>query len=333
MAMAASAAGVIVKAALAAATDKRVRTAVLSVIAAVLLPFILIIAVILCALSGAANHNTAAVRQTFQNSYVSAQMPAEYRNHIGQMQDSFRELDEIVSEINGMAEGGTVDAYRVKAIFYSLFFGADQAGAASYHAFADCFVDYEEREDEEGNPYTVAIPISDLEAVYANLSAALGQEITPEDRANAQRIYTLAQSGENGLVPGEALGDGSYAALITEAEKFIGMPYVWGGSTPATGFDCSGFICWVYSQAGVAYLPRTTAQGIFNRCAVISREEAQPGDLIFFTGTYASGSTVTHLGIYAGNGKMLHAGDPIGYADIDSPYWSRHFYACGRLSV
>ncbi|HJB16823.1 MAG TPA: C40 family peptidase [Candidatus Blautia excrementipullorum] len=331
--MAAPAAIIIVKASLAAATDKQVRTAILSVGAAVLMPFIFIIAVILCALSGAANHNTAAVRQTFHGGYVSAQMPTEYRSYIGQMQSSFRELDGIISEINSMAEGGTVDAYRVKAIFYSLFFGADQAGAGSYHTFADCFVDYEEREDDEGNPYTVAIPISNLETVYANLSATLGREITLEDKTNAQRIYTLAQSGENGLVPGEALGDGSYAALMSEAEKYIGMPYVWGGSTPATGFDCSGYVCWVYSQAGVAYLPRTTAQGIFNRCAVISREEAQPGDLIFFTGTYASGSTVTHLGIYVGNGQMLHAGNPIGYADIDSPYWSRHYYACGRLSV
>ena len=331
--MAAPAAIIIVKASLAAATDKRVRTAILSVVVAVLMPFILIIAVILCALSGAANHNTAAVRQTFHGGYVSAQMPTEYRNYIEQMQSSFRELDGIISEINSMAEGGTVDAYRVKAIFYSLFFGADQAGAGSYHTFVDCFVDYEEREDDEGNPYTVAIPISNLETVYANLSATLGREITLENKSNAQRIYTLAQSGENGLVPGEALGDGSYAALMFEAEKYIGMPYVWGGSTPATGFDCSGYVCWVYSQAGVAYLPRTTAQGIYNRCAVISREEAQPGDLIFFTGTYASGSTVTHLGIYVGNGQMLHAGNPIGYADIDSPYWSRHYYACGRLSV
>ena len=331
--MAAPAAIIIVKASLAAATDKRVRTAILSVVAAVLMPFILIIAVILCALSGAANHNTAAVRQTFHGGYVSAQMPTEYRNYIEQMQSSFRELDGIISEINSMAEGGTVDAYRVKAIFYSLFFGAAQAGAGSYHTFVDCFVDYEEREDDEGNLYTVAIPISNLETVYANLSATLGREITLENKSNAQRIYTLAQSGENGLVPGEALGDGSYAALMFEAEKYIGMPYVWGGSTPATGFDCSGYVCWVYSQAGVAYLPRTTAQGIYNRCAVISREEAQPGDLIFFTGTYASGSTVTHLGIYVGNGQMLHAGNPIGYADIDSPYWSRHYYACGRLSV
>ena len=331
--MAAPAAIIIVKASLAAATDKRVRTAILSVVAAVLMPFILIIAVILCALSGAANHNTAAVRQTFHGGYVSAQMPTEYRNYIEQMQSSFRELDGIISEINSMAEGGTVDAYRVKAIFYSLFFGAAQAGAGSYHTFVDCFVDYEEREDDEGNLYTVAIPISNLETVYANLSATLGREITLENKSNAQRIYTLAQSGENGLVPGEALGDGSYAALMFEAEKYIGMPYVWGGRTPATGFDCSGYVCWVYSQAGVAYLPRTTAQGIYNRCAVISREEAQPGDLIFFTGTYASGSTVTHLGIYVGNGQMLHAGNPIGYADIDSPYWSRHYYACGRLSV
>ena len=133
------------------------------------------------------------------------------------------------------------------------------------------------------------------------------------------------------MLPGEAMGDGSFAALMAEATKYIGWPYVWGGSSPATSFDCSGYICWVYTKSGVYNLPRTTAQGIFDQCAVIPKEEAKPGDLIFFTGTYASASPVSHVVIYVGGNQMLHCGSPIGYAHIDSAYWSGHFYAMGRL--
>lgn len=184
-----------------------------------------------------------------------------------------------------------MDAYQVKAIFYSLFFGADQPrmNDGDYRAFADCFVTYEERDDGEGGTYTVAVPITDLETVYANLTATLGQPITAEDQSNAQRIYVLAKYGQvspgNGLPPGAAMGDGSYAALIAEAEQYLGYPYVFGGSTPQTSFDCSGFVCWVYTQSGVYNLPRTTATGIYNQCAIVSRDEAKPGDLIFFTKT------------------------------------------------
>ena len=265
-------------------------------------------------------------------------MPAEYRMYIEKMQGDFSDLDGVLTDINDMAEGGTVDDYRVKSIFYALFFGADQPrmDREDYRAFADCFVTYEDREDEEGNTYTVAIPITDLQAIYENLSAVLDQSITMEDQTNAQRIYTLVKYGQalpagNGLLPGEAMGDGSYGALMAEATKYIGWPYVWGGSSPATSFDCSGYVCWVYTQSGVYHLPRTSAQGIFNQCAVIPREEARPGDLIFFTGTYASGNPVSHVGIYVGGNQMLHCGSPIGYANIDSVYWSGHYYAMGRL--
>ncbi len=132
--------------------------------------------------------------------------------------------------------------------------------------------------------------------------------------------------------PGSAMGDGSFGALITEAEKYLGYPYVWGGSNPNTSFDCSGFICWVYTQSGVHNLPRTTAQGIYNQCTPVSIENAKPGDLIFFTGTYDSANPVSHIGMYVGNGQMLHAGDPISYANINSNYWEKHFYGFGRLS-
>lgn len=337
--MAAPAAVIAVKAALAAAADKRARTAILSVVAAVLTPFILIVVVLLCTLSGTADHNNAAVDLTFHGGYLSSEMPVEYRMYIEKMRESFQDLDEVLDEINGMCEDGMVDDYRVKSVFYALFFGADQPrmGDEDYRAFADCFVTYEERQDEDGNSYTVAVPITSLDTIYGSLESVLNRAVTTEDRSNAQRIYTQAKygsaggAGGNGLPPGIAMGNGSFRTLMEEATKYIGWPYVWGGSSPSTSFDCSGYVCWVYTQSGVYNLPRTTAQGIFDQCSVVSREEAKPGDLIFFTGTYASGSPVSHIGIYVGENQMLHCGNPIGYADIDSTYWSSHFYAMGRL--
>jgi hypothetical protein len=129
--------------------------------------------------------------------------------------------------------------------------------------------------------------------------------------------------------PGTPMGAGAYSDLIAEAEKHLGKPYVWGASGP-DAFDCSGFVCYVINQSGVANVGRTTAQGLFNISTPIPKNEAQPGDLIFFTGTYA-GPTVTHVGIYSGSGQMLHAGNPISYASINTTYWQRHFYSFGRI--
>lgn len=335
--MAAPAAVLVAKAALAAATDRRGRTAVASMVAAILTPFILIVVVLMSALSGTASHNNAAVDLAFRGGYLSSSLPADYRMYIEKMRESFSRLEMSVAGINEIAEDGIVDAYRVKAIFYSLFFGAEQPRMddGDYQRFADCFVTYEEREDEEGETYVVAIPISDLETVYGNLASELGEAITVEEKTNAGRIYMLAKYGrisyENGLPLGAAMGNGSFSALFAEASRYIGYPYVWGGSSPVTSFDCSGYICWVYTQSGAYYLPRTTAQGIFDQCAVVPRDEAKPGDLVFFTGTYASASPVSHVGIYVGENKMLHCGSPIGYADLTSQYWSGHYYAIGRL--
>lgn len=138
-------------------------------------------------------------------------------------------------------------------------------------------------------------------------------------------------TGPSYEIPGEALNDPAFAALMEEATKYIGWPYVWGGSSPSTSFDCSGFVCWVYTASGVHNLPRTTAQGIYNQCAIISPSEAKPGDIIFFAGTYDSPGPVSHVGIYVGDGMMLHCGSPIQYANINSSYWQTHFYAFGRL--
>lgn len=132
--------------------------------------------------------------------------------------------------------------------------------------------------------------------------------------------------------PGAPMGDGDYAALITEAQKHLGKPYVFGASGP-NSFDCSGFVSYVLNQSGVASVGRSTAQGLFNMSTPVSRENAQPGDLIFFTGTYSAGTPVTHVGIYIGNGQMIHAGDPVQYANINTSYWTEHFYAFGRIST
>ena len=132
-------------------------------------------------------------------------------------------------------------------------------------------------------------------------------------------------------IPPEALSDERFAAMIAEAEKYLGYPYVWGGSSPSTSFDCSGFVCWVINHSGVGSVGRTTAQGIFNYTTPIAPGEAKPGDIIFFTGTYDSGSAVSHVGIYVGNGMMIHCGNPISYASVNTPYWQSHFYSYGRL--
>ena len=184
-------------------------------------------------------------------------------------------------------------------------------------SFADCFVEYKEREDEDGNSYTVVIPMKRMETVYRNLESWMGKSIGLEEKTNVQKLYMLAKygtysSGNAGIPAGSAMGDLAFARLFSEASRYIGYPYVWGGSSPSTSFDCSGYVCWVYTHSGVYNLPRTTAQGIFDQCAVVSREKARPGDLIFFTGTYASGTPVSHIGIYMGGSRMLHCGSPIG---------------------
>ena len=140
-------------------------------------------------------------------------------------------------------------------------------------------------------------------------------------------------SGAPGIdyqVPAEALTDSEFAAIYKEAQKYVGTPYVWGGSTPETGFDCSGYVCWVYNQNGYD-VGRTTANGLWQKSQHISEAEAKPGDLVFFKGTYDTPG-MSHTGIYLGNGMMVSAGDPIKYANIHSSYWEKHLAGFGRLS-
>ena len=130
-------------------------------------------------------------------------------------------------------------------------------------------------------------------------------------------------------IPPEALDDEVFAAIIKEAEKYLGYPYVWGGSSPSTSFDCSGFVSWVINHSGWD-VGRLGAQGLCNICTPISSANVKPGDLVFFTGTYDTPG-VSHVGIYVGNNMMIHCGDPISYANLNSNYWQSHFYRYGRL--
>ena len=144
--------------------------------------------------------------------------------------------------------------------------------------------------------------------------------------------YGSDGSGEAGIdyeVPTEALSDPEFAAMLEEAEKYLGTPYVWGGSSPETGFDCSGYVCWVLNQSGWD-VGRTTANGLWQQSAKVSEHEAKPGDLVFFEGTYDT-LGASHVGIYVGDGMMISAGDPIKYSNIHSSYWDKHLLGFGRI--
>ena len=162
---------------------------------------------------------------------------------------------------------------------------------------------------------------------YALYMATLGNR--PDLFPDSESVDRLKNGYEDYDIPSEALSDTRFAAMIAEAEKYLGYPYVWGGSSPSTSFDCSGFVCWVVNHSGWS-LGRTSAQGLFNACTPVSRSNARPGDLIFFQGTYDTHG-VSHVGIYVGNNRMIHCGNPISYTIINTQYWQSHFYAFGRL--
>ncbi|MBR0277199.1 MAG: C40 family peptidase, partial [Clostridia bacterium] len=201
----------------------------------------------------------------------------------------------------------------------------------------------ETRTDADGNEYTYKILnatlknsgfTSSMNAEQQELYAIYLETKGNRDYLFADDIYSnVATSPYNDYtIPSAALSDATFRKLITEAEKYLGYPYVWGGSSSSTSFDCSGFVCWVFRNSGVYPLSRTTAQGIYNQCAKVRPSDAKPGDIIFFTGTYKTSDAVTHVGIYVGNNMMIHCGNPIQYASTQSSYWTQHFYAYGRLS-
>lgn len=167
-------------------------------------------------------------------------------------------------------------------------------------------------------------------------------EVTLECRGNRDDLFAgIAFATPDGAdssgeyqdydIPGEALTDEKFRKMITEAEKYLGYPYVWGGSSPSTSFDCSGFVSWVINHCGNGWnVGRQTANGLMGKCDIIPKSEAKPGDLIFFQKTYNT-SGASHVGIYVGNGMMIHCGSPISYASIETSYWRQHYYCMGRI--
>lgn len=167
-------------------------------------------------------------------------------------------------------------------------------------------------------------------------------EVTLECRGNRDDLFagiafaTPDGAGSSGEyqdydIPGEALTDEKFRKMITEAEKYLGYPYVWGGSSPSTSFDCSGFVSWVINHCGNGWnVGRQTANGLMGKCDIVPKSEAKPGDLIFFQKTYNT-SGASHVGIYVGNGMMIHCGSPISYASIETSYWRQHYYCMGRI--
>ena len=209
----------------------------------------------------------------------------------------------------------------------------------------------ETRTDSEGNPYTVQVPytyyICNVKLENFDMSH-LPVYIMGEDQMSLYAVYMSTLGNRPDLfptgtypnastvkeptyydIPPEALEDATFAAMMAEAEKYIGYPYVWGGSSPSTSFDCSGFVSWVINHSGWD-VGRLGAQGLCNICTPVSPEQAKPGDLVFFVGTYDTPG-VSHVGIYVGNSVMLHCGDPISYTNLNSSYWQEHFYCYGRL--
>ena len=167
-------------------------------------------------------------------------------------------------------------------------------------------------------------------------------EVTLECRGNRDDLFagiafaTPDGAGSSGEyqdydIPGEALTDEKFRKMITESERYLGYPYVWGGSSPSTSFDCSGFVSWVINHCGNGWnVGRQTANGLMGKCDIIPKSEAKPGDLIFFQKTYNT-SGASHVGIYVGNGMMIHCGNPISYASIETNYWRQHYYCMGRI--
>ena len=207
----------------------------------------------------------------------------------------------------------------------------------------------ESRTDSEGNSYTVEVPynyyICYVTLENKNLSH-LPLEIMSEEQMARYALYMSTLGNRPDLflesayvekyitnppadydVPEKYLDDETFAAILEEAEKYLGYPYVWGGSSPATSFDCSGFVSWVINHSGWN-VGRLGAQGLYNICTPTSNPK--PGDLVFFVGTYDTAG-VSHCGIYVGDGMMIHCGDPIQYANLNTSYWQSHFYAYGRL--
>lgn len=332
----------IAKAVAMALSDERLRKGIGWTIVAVLSPFIVILAILCGMLSGAANHNVTVLELCFHGGPIAGSVPAEYRSHIESMRRSFDILDSAIGEINSEAENGqSLDSIRVKSVFYSLYFGESQPSTAASKKFADCFVTYEERTktvtNDDGttskSTYTVAVPIKDLSRVYQNISSAMGRSASYEDMSNATEIYYRIAYGrpaplEDDSVDGwegwtyqptaeelanlyHNLPTGELGSEVVKmAMTRLGDPYSQEKRGQGSYVDCSYLTMWCYKQLGIA-IPGTAAeQGRFcvNNGLTIAKKDLVAGDLVFWShkpnGRFMN---ITHVGVYAGDGKVIDA--------------------------
>lgn len=343
-----AAARLLVQTILASAEDERIRNILLSLIGAVFVPLILAIMVILSIGAGGAAHNKAAVNLAFHGGSTGSSMPAEYREYILQMQDSFAELDKAIDTIE--EPEGEIDDSLIKAVYYALFFGTRlQAKEDTYYKeFTDCFVKYEDRVrvivDEKGNEqeesYTAAVPLKDLVAIFRKLGETLGRAVSYEEQANAVEVYHQALYGSGAPLEGDGFEEwGTWvpqgaeevyqlpageegSMVVTLARSRLNDPYSQSLRGKGRYTDCSYLALWCYRQVGIS-LPGTAAEQArycVENSLTVSRENLQPGDLVFWShkpnGRYRN---ITHVGVYAGGGKVVDASSSKGkvvYRDI-----------------
>ncbi|HIT73394.1 MAG TPA: C40 family peptidase [Candidatus Fimicola cottocaccae] len=271
------------KKALEVAQDKRIRMLFGSIIVGLVIVIVVPLLAMVSIWNTEAGYSREIARIVFDGGPIPTDIDEELARYMEEMIIAFEKIDTAIDELND--EG--FDDIKVKSFFYILYFSEDLTAFDDgyYKGFVDCFIGAED--DEE---------------IYSSLSEYLSYEFKDTDKQEIRNLYLFIKYGyavtdEIFGTPGEAFNDETFAILMTEATKYIGFPYNWGGSRPETSFDCSGYVCWVYTQSGVHNLPRTTAQGIYNQCTPVSKEDLKPGDLVFFTGTYESSSAVTHIGI------------------------------------
>jgi cell wall-associated NlpC family hydrolase len=327
------------KAAAAVASDRRVRTFVISVIVGIIAAAFLAVGGIISMVDYGSQSNKQAVSYIFNNTPEGLDLwdiPDDYKDELKLTRTRVNAVGAETAGINEVIAGEKIDSEKARVMYLCLFPNGE---INDYGGFVSCFYTVSAYESEAGETLTVYTAETNESQIYANISIKFGVTITAEQRENINATYVYVTTGavflapyEDTGPPGEAYSDAAFAQLMGEATKYIGYPYVFGGSNPQTSFDCSGFICWSYTQSGVRNLPRTTAQGIFNQCAPVAKNELKPGDLVFFQGTYNCPDVVTHIGIYVGENKMLHCGNPIGYASLDSAYWTAKWYSGGRLT-
>lgn len=266
--------------------------------------------------------------------------------YIRSEKDILKLVNALIMNTKGEGEKSSEDFWvKAERLYYSALIGYIWYEATeeekNFITLLDLINASEAREDQVPYDYyicTVTLENFDLSHVpvyvmgedqlsrYAIYMATLGNRPDLFPDSPYVNKYITGKPGDY-EVPGEYLDDEAFAAMLAEAQKYIGYPYVWGGSSPATSFDCSGYVSWVINHSGWN-VGRLGAQGLYNICTLTS--SPKPGDLVFFKGTYDTPG-VSHCGIYVGDGKMLHCGDPIGYANLNTSYWQSHFYAYGRL--